>query len=504
MKQKKYGKKIINWHRPLGRSQLRRRYLRQRYQDIEYTNSGSLRSTEIEVEVDDCWNPYDPYYGDWYGDWNCADEGDINQHQLDNLLQSVLNRPSLSDSFETVLAASDNQYINDGAPAVDLREFQAGEIEARLHAHVDKARDFMNNPEPLRSELIRSVGHWKNADVIQRVADQYQNDNLARQLCFFAPFWVRNPCDWDESGDTHLPEHLFVLYEVPAFLYSEWFKRDFSGGGSKWLYWFILLGLGGSLKRAAGLFNWDIPAKFTQHLADAPANVSPTEACLYAEVKRLGGSEQDWRRLLQNVAFVIDPTERSDTESYARFWRSTVQWLIKHSGEISDEESHLILSWAMHEYTEAERLRAQAFSWKGRSPRAVIQRSIQYQRDRERPWSLYKWQGHDWEWTLDGANGDSSGEWSFEELTSGEQLFREGEAMHHCVSSYAARCAAGHSAIVSVKCEGVRRLTVEISPRTKHIVQVRGPYNRPADATEQRVVALWKNTVLHGGGVLSE
>ena len=35
MKQRKDGEKIINWHKPLGRSQLRQRYLRHRHEDVK-------------------------------------------------------------------------------------------------------------------------------------------------------------------------------------------------------------------------------------------------------------------------------------------------------------------------------------------------------------------------------------------------------------------------------------------------------------------------------------
>jgi hypothetical protein len=219
-----------------------------------------------------------------------------------------------------------------------------------------------------------------------------------------------------------------------------------------------------------------------------PLDTSPAEGCLFAEVKRLGGSERDFRRVLGNPAFVIDPTESSAEESRATFWHDTVRWLIAHGGAITDEESDLILSWAMHEYTEVERAGARPFSWGGRRVRGVLERSVQYRRQVERPWACYAWQGHGWDWVLDEG---ALGRWSFVELTSGQDLFREGQAMHHCVSGYAPRCASGDSAIVSVRHNGTRRLTVEISARTRLVVQARGPCNRQASTAEERAIALW-------------
>ena len=116
-----------------------------------------------------------------------------------------------------------------------------------------------------------------------------------------------------------------------------------------------------------------------------------------------------------------------------------------------------------------------------------------YRRQLERPWSQYRWEGHGWNWTLNKAAGST---WSFVVLTSGEQLFREGQAMHHCVSSYAALCASGHSAIVSVTHNDIRRVTVEINPRTKQVVQANGLCNRPATPEERGVISHWLGTVV--------
>lgn len=201
-------------------------------------------------------------------------------------------------------------------------------------------------------------------------------------------------------------------------------------------------------------------------------------------------------RILRNPAFVLDPTQFSAVGSHWRFWQDTVRWLIAHRNAITDEESDLILSWAMHEYTEAERWRAQPFTWKGRRVRAVLERSIQYNREVERPWSDYQWQAHGWDWTLDKEPLDR---WSFVELTSGEALFREGRAMRHCVASYAARCVSWHSAIVSVRDNDIRRVTIEINPRERKVVQARGACNQSVKPEERRAISLWINTVVQPG-----
>jgi hypothetical protein len=323
--------------------------------------------------------------------------------------------------------------------------------------------------------------------------------HLVNRICLFSPFWVRSPVTWNQGDEISLLNHLFVEHEVPAFLYTEWFRKP-DVPRFKWLCWFILIARGASLKRAAGLFQWNIPNRFQHLLLEAPPDASPTEACLFTEIKRLGGSEADFRRIVANRAFVIDPTEISAVESHAEFWRETAAWLIAHGHAINDAESERILAWAMHEYTECEQgMRyggGPPFTWKGRSVRAVLERSAEYLRLQEHgsyAYRSYRWQGHGWDWTPDNP---AQCKWSFVELTSGEELFEEGRAMHHCVASYAGRCVSGYSAIVSVRSEDSRCITVEINPRTKQVVQAKGLCNRQATTEEQTAIGLWMKAVV--------
>jgi len=51
-------------------------------------------------------------------------------------------------------------------------------------------------------------------------------------------------------------------------------------------------------------------------------------------------------------------------------------------------------------------------------------------------------------------------------LTTAKELSDEGQAMHHCVGSYDANCANGQSRIVSIRVNGARVSTMQISPNT--------------------------------------
>ena len=63
--------------------------------------------------------------------------------------------------------------------------------------------------------------------------------------------------------------------------------------------------------------------------------------------------------------------------------------------------------------------------------------------------------------------------------------------MSHCAGSYASACAAGTSAIFSLRTGGRRLLTIEVRPRHRLVVQARGAGNRPATDGELDVIRAW-------------
>ncbi|MBD3845973.1 PcfJ domain-containing protein [Bosea sp. SSUT16] len=66
-------------------------------------------------------------------------------------------------------------------------------------------------------------------------------------------------------------------------------------------------------------------------------------------------------------------------------------------------------------------------------------------------------------------------------LRSGEDLYEDGRAMHHCVSSYAGEVISGRSRIFSIRFGEKRVATVELKQAKKRwtIEQLKGPCNRP-------------------------
>ena len=83
----------------------------------------------------------------------------------------------------------------------------------------------------------------------------------------------------------------------------------------------------------------------------------------------------------------------------------------------------------------------------------------------------------------------------FEQLLNLDSLKEEGEALHHCVGGYASKCGQGESAIVSMRRNGRRTITIEMDRENRKVTQVRGKYNRSPSRTESAWIIQWCEAV---------
>ncbi|MBS0203739.1 MAG: PcfJ domain-containing protein [Planctomycetes bacterium] len=442
-----------------------------------------------DLPCDDNWDYYDPWiyeHGFDFDYYDSGDAADLARFELDQKLSRLTTPPvGLCHDLVEVLA---HEFRHATSEAEPWKPVSQETLIEDLWTQSSGLAGSVAEVHSAAEKILRTFAGPSTPGEIGRIQAAFPNSPLVKSLCWFAPFWIRDPADWHQGDARSLVDHLLVRYEVPSFLYCEW-TRD--KPRSKWISWFILLAQGADLKLAASTFGWQMHRRFVQYLFEAPDTMSPTEACVYAEVRRLGGNDIDAQRLISNPAFVIDPTELSAEALHYRFWHESACWLISKQAQLSDEESDLVLSWAMHEFTEEARFH-RPFSLKGRSVRAALERSVAYREQATRPWAQYSWLPHTWNWSTDSP----SGAWDFVELTSGKDLFEEGQALSHCVATYAARCATGYSAIVSMRCDGIRQITIEIQPQTKRLVQARGLRNRSADDHESDLIRRWISAVI--------
>lgn len=358
-----------------------------------------------------------------------------------------------------------------------------------------------------------------------------RNTILIQNACMLSEFWIRSPLDWDNDSDKTLLEHLFVAYQAPAFLKRCWY-RVADESNIQWLLCFVLYAQGGSLKALATFFGWKVAShKLWHQLFSCPATMLPHEAVLYAEFKRMGGWAEDFACLMANDAYVIDllnPPSEGDWE----FWYDTCRWTISKQYDLHASQHSKVLSWARHQFTEFAR-QGDSYRLQGRSLNKVMESIAEYEQaqrqlelararmaerarqvsmarieERERLQEEYRleqavnlagdyydidepvfvsWKGRGWNWQTR-AHGL---QWHFVELTSTQELINEGNAMDHCVGGYSMSCVEGESVIVSLRCDGQRKATIEVDPLTKVLIQLQGKCNAAPKQSVQSLVSAW-------------
>ena len=434
----------------------------------------------------------DCYYS-WIG---LASEEDICEYNYHRLFENVLNP---GNTVLNIITGNNPDFLYEAnLQELKISAIPGNDIEKKLENYIRSLDNLQFSMDFNVNRIRKTIGDFSNIEIIKNSIDSEHSDFITKWACILSPFWLRSPKTWNKASGIHILNHLFTLYETPNVLLQQWFisrRYDRPPMPFKWICWYIIIGQGGSLKKAAKFFKWNIPNKFQHYLMKAPDTIYPMEANIYAEIHRLGGNHQDFVRVMYNQVLVIDPTEKNYDESFLKFWKDTVSWLIKHRGALSDDESSMVAAWAIHRYTESNRDENIAdFSWKGRAVVNVLAQSLEYVTSVTMvSWIGYEWEKHDWDWSLKDENENK---WDFTELINGEQLFEEGMYMSHCVGSYSGRCASGASAIFSLKKNDNRMITIEVNPKSKMLVQSLGKGNRRPSPSEINIIKLWMRTKL--------
>ena len=483
-------------------SPFRRRYAEHRFDDVEYSQLGAHR--EYLFGETENWKSFDVaneegddvYDEDYLYDfiYDGARGEDFHWYELEVFLESLLGPAMAPIAPDPTIS---REAEDSGA---SIRQPEPRDLEKKLASYELMLADVQNHSHKLRAQ-IRSAFDKDQRDIEVLRKAFGDDDSRLKHVCLFAPFWVRRPSTWDSEQEPELLNHLFVLYEVPAFLYEPWSCRWF---GFKWMCWFILLGQGGSLKRASPFFHWRIPGRFEHFLRQAPEGLEPVEAAMYAEVRRLGGTETVFRHLLRHNRLRLDPTYLSHEYDDPRYepglfywfayhrslWSNTVRWLARYEPELSDREIDSILKWMLNQCGNE----GTKFSWKKRTPGAIRKRFEAEERRRQRlPWRGLEWHGRGWDWTW---KDPKRGVFTFTELTTGEALFEEGRSMGHSVVKLASQCSDGTVAVWSMKHEGQAILTVALYPRPKRIYQIKGEQHRDPTLIESWTISKWLRVVV--------
>ena len=310
--------------------------------------------------------------------------------------------------------------------------------------------------------------------------------------------WVRQPESFKSrtKNATRLFEsfvrQLLVRFEMPAYMFAVWFVNH-QEKLTRDQKLFLHLAAGHSVRRFGQL-----PITLTKRMGhffmQAPSNTIG-QAVRWAEIRGLGGSE----RLADAVANTFLANHFGNQE----FWRSVFEWFVSHPmldvqqvGPIADYlldqrfgGQHPILGFNVPQPN---------LSMRGRTPEALV-RAVERWHDRlmikTGPWKGTSWKPTAIEPFIFETGVTNKKIWTIHELLSARELFQEGRKLNHCVSTYTSSCVSRTTSIWTMQAssdEGTKRLlTIEVGPRTKRIIQVRGKNNRYPREHEIKIISRW-------------
>ncbi len=488
MKQYRFGQKVQNWHRPLGKDEWSAAYLRWRV-------DGAMEDLREEDGVVDIWARDD------------SDEerflcNALHSRLVRNLWQIVqLNggyRSDISALFSRDLCVLLQRLIL-GAP---LREYLEWERNADTISRMrnllfrdnndcrtEDLIDWMHTlihvpryPELLQGRILQALDSYQEASTILQYAELYSYDPLTSILALcFAPFWHRRPSTWNREENPSLFAHLFEEYPIPGFLHQI-FTTD------RWppLMFFLLFvayGRGMSISRLAQALDWNMSESLVRQLPKIPANTALRHVMLCAEVLSAEGTVEDFDHLYDLYEIWIESEDMSDPINI-HYWRENVRFFTKEGRHLDSFQRVQIANWMDHCRSVDPH-----FTMRGRTARACLTRATNWLRMRMvRENRMLQWEPLGWEWQgVDNQNIT----WSVCELTNSLQLLEEGLAMHHCIASYDKKCCSGKSRVFSVRRNAERSATVEIDARKKEIQDCRAKCNHDPDERTKLVIYYW-------------
>lgn len=370
----------------------------------------------------------------------------------------------------------------------------------RFEKHANYLRAILEQCEKHRVRLFEYSG---------KPLANVRNRTFADALALVAAHgddWIRPIKSWRPTGGSlrdafrNLTEHLFALYEVPAFWPWCWFQDDFSEHPR--LFQIFKHLAGGNNLRSLGL-GIAYSKRMAHQFHQAPEFYTFWQAIRWGQVVALGGSTELANRLSNTLL-------GRGIENW-EFWQSVVLWFINHS-EFPSSEIGLVLDYVNNQrfgvgnffrfsrdrYGQLQRQRIEIsqpnFEMKGRTTGSLLRDAFEWQESR-----LAYGSGTDFVWessriqpfhqTIDGI------EYEIFELLGNGALADEGYSMSHCVSSYADACAKGSSTIWSLQeiCLGRKRrmLTIEVNATAGEILQARGYCNRNPREFEMELLRSW-------------
>ena len=213
----------------------------------------------------------------------------------------------------------------------------------------------------------------------------------------------------------------------------------------------------------------------------APADATVIEAVRLAQVACFGGDAWIARELCRTVL------GRSFHDE--AFWSAAIRWLSQDAPVAPGDIGHMV-DYLRHRreldsdfIPEARRLRCvwrQIARWQSRLEHTPVQ-------DELLPSSGFN--GRAFSAATPGA--EDFERWEVTELRTAKEVKSEGVRLRHCVASYIGGVREGTTSIWSLRREGRRKVTIEVSNATRRVVQAKGRANRAPTDRELGFLRAW-------------
>lgn len=276
--------------------------------------------------------------------------------------------------------------------------------------------------------------------------------------------------------------HVFNRYSVPNFLYQSWTDKE--KGLINFKNWYICVAQGGSLYKEHAKEH--LTKKEVHIFLNQKHELKLSQALMYSVARATGASDGTCLRIAKS---------KISDKVFNEYWKNCVRFFAKdcppNINEIND-----ISDFLAHKYNENNNF---SIFGEGFTALSLKKKTIDWHHElrRLKVMGNLSWEGHPFEdsciETVNPVEGDI--QWIFKQIKTGQELAREGNAMHHCVYSYKDRCIKGYSSIWSVTrvseiYNSKKALTIEVN-NNGAIVQVRGFANRVAKKEEVNAVNIW-------------
>ncbi len=352
----------------------------------------------------------------------------------------------------------------------------------------------------LRAELeahSRLEVRWRGAEHPHEFRTEYRDT-----IKVMRGYALRSPDDWrcriksrdEDKRFIDLVRFAFGRYRVAAHLENAWigyFADDFvdrvtplpEGRPNRtMLRWYLVAAQGGSLyKQYASPYLTKLE---THHFLTAPEQVTTSQQALWYAVARAQSDRADIARAIS----------RSNLQTYSiasTWWKEVARFFAREP--MARHEMHDLL-----DFLRVAKTQDAAFSLKGRSLHSLQRRMEDWHRALRKTNEIGGgvWAGApipDVEYET--GKDDKKAIWRFRQIKTGNELFREGQRMHHCVASYKSLCINGNISIWSLTSEFPlgyinRGVTMEVR-KDGAIVQCRGFANRLPYGNEVAMVKRW-------------